>query len=349
MRFLETSVLLVLFVVAIGVAPAPVEAQRSVFASDSTANPETRGNTLRDSGTLVLLPVEGGKKIPFLGQEISEAMIEIKRKVQTLALSLDDLGLAVSCPEPASCLQKIGRKIKASGLLLASVHEVGDRVELTLTWFDVELGKNKNKFQKELPLDPIKRKPVVLEVVRKVMGVGTIPGAEKGFTGGLDIVSTVIDVEITIDGQSRGTTPLQLRGLPVGSYEIVGERHDYVVWRGVVQVNADKVTSLEIEIVESAKDSHGIRFLDAIRVHTWIVGGVGLASLATGIVFGAHMMKQQQEFNDLPGVNPHQLTLMKQYQDTGERDAVVANVLLGVGGGLLLAAAVLSYFDYGFA
>jgi hypothetical protein len=68
--------------------------------------------------------------------------------------------------------------------------------------------------------------------------------------------------------------------------------------------------------------------------------------VALGGVFAAHLKAQQDHLNSTAGITYDEIRQMQDFKQTGERDAVAANVLFGLGAATLVGAAVLSYFDY---
>ena len=55
---------------------------------------------------------------------------------------------------------------------------------------------------------------------------------------------------------------------------------------------------------------------------------------------------QQNKFDHSPALTLAQLQAMEGHKTTGERDALIANIMFGVGGAALVAAGVMAYFDY---
>jgi hypothetical protein len=250
--------------------------------------------------------------------------------------------------QSVQCLQKIGANIQMTALILAKASKGGEGIELSLRWFDVESGGDRGRAMVVLPVakSPDRTK-LLLKAVRDLFGIKASSAAPpQAATGGLAITSTVKFAEITIDGQSRGATPLELRNLKTGSYRVEASREGYVTWRGTAEVKADRMTRLVIEMAPTAATAPAPGFLDAIRVRTWVVAGVGAACLAAGIALGAHLGALQNEMDGLAGDTFAEIDRMEELKESGEREAVAANVMLGLGGGALLTSVVLAYLDY---
>jgi hypothetical protein len=295
---------------------------------------------------LVLLPLQGPESDTLTG-ELEQALGKVGRKVQRAALALDELMLAVECTEKSvACLQKIGGNLQAQRLVLGEVRKTATGLHLSLRCFDVATGGDAGTAEADLPQPVAQRAEAIAGAVRKLLGIKPAPRRPQEATGGLVITATVPTVEILLDGQSRGTTPLELRNLPVGRYRIEARVAEHVTWTGDAEVKRDQMTRLEIELEPLGARDRSPGYLDSIRLRTWLVAGAGLACIVTGAAFGAHMRAQQNEMDDIRGVTFEEIAQMEDLRDTGERDALAANILFGVGGAALLTAALLSYLDY---
>lgn len=296
---------------------------------------------------ILLLPSEGEFPIPSLDKEILTALTEIRLNVQLSSLRLNDLLLAVDCSQrSAACLQKIGNNINVSSLFLSDVSKIKNKTVLTLKWFDVKTGIDLKKVTVPLPLDPIKRDSVLFDLANKIIGLNQQQQKPQLAFGGLKISALIPNVEISINAQPRGTAPLTLQNLPIGKYRIVGQLKGYVQWEREVEITSGKKLDLVALMIRSPKGPQTLNYIEAIREHTWVIGGVGLASLVVGLAFGANVRALQNDLDSTQGLNKNQIEQMKNFKKAGQRDALAANILLGAGGSLVITAAVLSYFDY---
>lgn len=332
--------------------PAPTTQAATPTSKPATptskpATPTSKPATIAPE-VLVLLPVEGDSKLDSLSSEINAISAKLGQKGQALALTLNDLLLAVGCDDRSlSCLQKIGQNVKATRMLLAQAVDDGEKgVKLTLRLFDVKGGSDRERLEVLLTLDPLLREPQLRKALAQAYGISAPQQALRRSLGGIDISASVEDVQIVLSGEERGVAPLALKGLPAGSYEITGSRPGYQSETKRIVVEAGKIARLHLALSEGGKRAPAPDYLGAVRTHTWIIGGVGLASLVTAAIFGADLVAQQHKLDNTAGSTPEQIAAMQGYKERGERDALVTNVLLGVGGGLVITAAVLSYFDY---
>jgi hypothetical protein len=299
-----------------------------------------------DTGTMVLLPVEGDRTIPSLAKEIQSALEKLGRKVQPSTLKLDELMFAVGCKKASvACLQQIGQTVKASALIVGQARKAGDAVELSIRWFDVKTGVDQGNAVRLLPLEAAARARIVYAVVRELLGITTLAPTSQEATGSLSVSASIPYVEVVLDGQPRGAVPLELRGLRIGSYTVLARRDGYLTWQGKAEIKAGGVTRIEVEMMP-APESATPGFFEAIRTRTWVIAGAGLLCVAVGGAFAAHLKAQQNHMDESKGITLDEIRQMQDYKESGERDAIAANVLFGVGGAAVIAAGVLSYFDY---
>ena len=297
---------------------------------------------------LIMLPLQGKCTIETLDGELTETIREVGREVSTSSLGLDDMMMAVGCVGviDADCLQKIGQSIKALELVVGTVSQKGNAARLQLRWFDVASGKDAGTTDAVLPLDPMVRKAALLGAVRSLFGIKASVEPPTAKTGGLAISANQAYVEISINGQPRGALPLELRDLDPGTYIILARLDGYLSWQGEVVVGSGRMTRVNIEMIPSPRGKKAPTFFGAIRWPTWLVAGVGLAAVGGGVAFGAHMWSTQNDMDALGGDTLDDLRQMESLKETGQRDALAANILFGVGAGALLTAGFLAYWDY---
>jgi hypothetical protein len=297
-------------------------------------------------GQIVLLPPDDPAGI---ADELEQALADVGRPVQRSALKLDELMLAMECSaKTIACLQKIGTNLGAAAMVIGETQKTSQGNKLTLRWFDIKSGGDAGRAETVLPKEPDQRARELRRTARTLFGL--TQGADVR-TGGLKITSTVPYVEVLIDGQPRGTAPLELRNLPVRKYRVEARLTGYATWSGELEVKPDQMSTLEIEMqVHAGAKPDGPRrtpgFLESIRTRTWLVAGIGAASLLGAVAFGAHMRSQQNELDETEGNTFEEIARMEELKDAGERDALAANILFGLGGALLATSAVMSYLDY---
>ena len=73
----------------------------------------------------------------------------------------------------------------------------------------------------------------------------------------------------------------------------------------------------------------------------FIVAGVGVAALGTGVVFGLMSESTEGDWENAPTGSRDEVDAALALRDDAEQQATIANILLGVGGGLIVVGAAL--------
>jgi hypothetical protein len=76
-------------------------------------------------------------------------------------------------------------------------------------------------------------------------------------------------------------------------------------------------------------------------VWTWVVGGAGLAAVGGGIVFGVLAKGAEDDLK----AKSHDSATAQDLADTAQQDALIANILMGVGGGMIATSVVLFFVE----
>jgi hypothetical protein len=295
---------------------------------------------------LVLVPVAGPPSATTgLTEALHKTLTSLGRPAQRSALSMDELMLAVGCTgQTIACLQQIGESIQSKGLITGTARRTKKGVVLSLRWFDVKSGGDSGRARATLDDDPEARTKQLRDAVKDLFGLRSV--RPKKNRGGLEISTTVDNVEIFINGQSRGVTPLLLRDLEPGVYHLEAKSAGHAAWQGETEVRPDQTTRLEIELEPAPAVPPSPGFFDSIKTRTWVAAGTGAALMAVAIAFGAHMNAVQDDLDHLQGHTFAEIRQMEQLKETGERDALVANIFFGVGGAVLAASVALAILDY---
>ncbi len=141
-------------------------------------------------------------------------------------------------------------------------------------------------------------------------------------TGTLRIDASIPGAEVEVDTRSVGRTPvLEPLALAPGAHRLLIRRAGYLPFRSEVRVEAGVTTSAYADLQRAT----AYRALRGTPVWAWVVGGVGVASLATSLGFGIVASGQQGD-GDLAGAR---------------RSALASDVFLGSGLALALGATLL--------
>ncbi|MBW2733112.1 MAG: PEGA domain-containing protein [Deltaproteobacteria bacterium] len=292
----------------------------------------------------VVFPLAGE---PALTAEIGAAVKAVGQKAKLSGLAVDEVMLALGCAQPSiACLQKIGAMINAQLLIFGTVKKEGQKKTLTLRRVDVATGADVGKSMTTLSHDPEKRARELREAMVDLFKLPKSRATAIPDTGELVLLSSMPNIEVVVNGQPRGVAPLNLMNLPEGKYSLEARRPGYRTWRAMVIVKTGRISHVQITLQRDLMPPPSKSVWRIIKPQTWILAALGVAAVGTGIGFATHMVSQQNDFDQLDGATGPEVMQMQELKDTGERDALVANVLFGVGGGLLLTAVILTYFDF---
>ncbi|MGA9523392.1 MAG: PEGA domain-containing protein [Myxococcaceae bacterium] len=183
---------------------------------------------------------------------------------------------------------------------------------------------------------------------------------EREATGKLVVTTNVQDVEVWIDGEPRGRTPLELELKP-GKYEVRLERKSYLPIRRLVDVDANQVNTPELRMLREpgaapeeklvpalvAKKAATTESAFRIPVPAWVALGAGAAAGATGIYFGTSAQRIERELKDGFDAQGGLYSGTRARALEGRQHALTANILFGVAGAAVVTGAVLTLLDPG--
>ncbi len=183
---------------------------------------------------------------------------------------------------------------------------------------------------------------------------------EREATGKLVIASNVKNVEVWIEGEPRGRTPLELELKP-GKYEVRLERKAYLPIRRLVDVEANQVASPEFRMLLEpggvpeddaapalvAKEAPAARGAFRIPGPAWVALGAGAVAGATGIYFGTSAQRIERELGGGFDSSANVYSGTRARALEGQQQARTANILFGVAGAAVLTGAVFTLLDPG--
>lgn len=296
-------------------------------------------------GPLVLLPLEGEQPIPALDGELEQTLRKLGKKLRISSLPREDLMIAAGCfAVDAACLRQIGAQLQAGGLILPETEVQGEAVTLRLRWVRASDGKDAGAVQTPLSRDHRTRQEQLYEAVQKLFGLRA-DGPAPGEFGALEVTSPTPGVEARLNGEPRGLLPLSAKLLEPGEYTVELSAEGYRPWQRTVTVEGGRTTRLEVTLRGAPASLRAGDAVAALRWPTWTAAGLGLVSLVAGGAFGGAMLTNQSEADDLPDQSYTDVQRLQDLRDTGQRNALTANILFAVGGAALVTAGVLAYFD----
>jgi len=145
-------------------------------------------------------------------------------------------------------------------------------------------------------------------------------------TGTLRVEASVAGSEVRVDDRPIGRAPIALPlSLSPGRHQVAVVRAGYIPFRSEVQIEAGVPTSAYADQVRATE----YRAIRGARIWTWIVGGLGVASLGTSIGFG-DVASGRQSDGDLDGAR---------------RGATISDIFLGTAIVLAVGATLLYFVE----
>ncbi len=234
------------------------------------------------------------------------------------------------------------------------------------------LNKDEKSYLLHLVLLDLKTMEPITEVDRAILiasrrfqhdvqgAIGPFLRGEKDPKGTLEVSCNARDAQVTVDGEFIGVCPVKLQLKP-GKHEVKVERPKYLPVTRLVGVEPNQTTKEEIRLIlkpgekpdeeelPGFKPEGGVAKSEAPgytpSAQVWIVGAVAVVGLGTAAYFA--ITESSTERNLKEGYNP----MTHVYEGTRaqalalQRDALLANVLWGVGGAAAIVTAILIYFD----
>ncbi|MDP1822441.1 MAG: PEGA domain-containing protein [Archangium sp.] len=181
---------------------------------------------------------------------------------------------------------------------------------------------------------------------------------EREARGTMVIDANLADAQITVNGEFEGTPPVKL-SLKPGKYEVKVERKKYLPVTRLVAVEANQETKVALklllipgqipddQVIPALKKPDGTPVETPLQLSalTWILGGTTVAAAGAGITFG--LIARSQERVLRAGYD----ATTDVYQGTRaqaleqNRNAVIANVTLGLAGAALIGTVVSGIVD----
>ena len=159
--------------------------------------------------------------------------------------------------------------------------------------------------------------------------------------GYLTVRGPASNLEVLIDGEFAGVTPILAQGMPPGAYSVTVRGEDWNPYRTAVEVSSNE----ETEVTARMEPIDARVVLNPNRNRT--NAGTGLmatagAVIAGGAVLGVLALNESSAYNDDPS-NPDRDT----HRNAARRNALIADVSFGVGGALLVTGALLRWANGG--
>jgi PEGA domain-containing protein len=311
---------------------------------------------------ILLVPLEGDRKdVRAVEKNVVQEMKKAGRDAKVSARTMGQLQDAAGCSEDSpACLSLVGKAAGTDEFVFGSVFRDGRQLKVLLRRFSVTTGREEGRSEAVMKRASGRAiRPAIADLMRAAGAAG--PAAEPGAPtapaplGTLEVQSALPGVLIRLNGQPRGTAPLRLEEIGVAVYDLEAEKAGYRTWRGQASVEAGRVTTIQVALdplPAELRTTSAAAAPPSLGARTWVAGGLTAALLGAAAAFAIATVSAQSDFdNDVSHVDPsapdaaQQLNAINERTDTGERKALLANVLFGAAGAAAVVTGVFVYLD----
>jgi len=322
-------------------------------------------------------PASGVRRVAVLGLEPVDTSVRLAQRLTRIvrnevaaradlvlvakdAVSLGEAVLSFSCVDESSdCLAMVGGELGAQYLVFGHLRSAsGGGQELTLQVIDVAVGSNIGKARRTLP--PGEEDVAAAQLTAEVLKA-------PAHTPQTQIRLTILQAgaRIYVDGRLVAQAPLSLPLLvDPGRHELQVALEEYEEWSREVDVRPGASLDYDVNLLplhdpvasapppvqpapptepvppapgETGAGGHGgAQAGGARRVLGWSLVGSGVALAGLGGVFAVAMLRTQDQFD---AETYHRKS--NELAAKGNRQALAANILLGVGGALAVSGGLL--------
>ena len=276
--------------------------------------------------------------------------------VQQEDIALLESLLLVGCEEPTpACMSTLGATLSADRLIYARLVARGELYDIEVNVFDVPSKVIKKRWNKRFTANADAVGFFVKEM--EVFIGGKVPVTPAR----LRVSANVDNAAVLIDGKRAGRTPYVNESLNPGKHTVVVEKEGHEPWSREIHAQSSAEMSLVAELIPKAgaavgegnqviirenggDDGNPPTFSadETLRLSTvgWISVGLGTAAIINGTVFGILTSQTQSDFDNTP-YEQEAVDLA----DTGETQALVANISFAAGAAALVTGVILIIAD----
>ncbi len=181
------------------------------------------------------------------------------------------------CANDAACLARLGTALEVDEILLVGLSKLGD-VVMALQRIDVESATVTAQLTEVLPDDGALSDDRLGGWLKRLFP----PAVFKRY-GFIVVTANVAGADVTINGQSKGETPLdgKLKVLAPRSYRVELHKPDFAPFAARIDVPPDATVEVRAELGRAAAPTPWYK-----RWYPWaIFGGVVAAGAAVSLVF----------------------------------------------------------------
>jgi hypothetical protein len=314
------------------------------------------------SPKIAIVDVDAPDLMMGLGAQVTRA-IESEAAAQKLDVMLPDQIRAKMDARRYESLKKCGGKVACVAQELESLG-----VQRAVMG---QLSRDERNYILKLWLIDVAGLTVIADVDRSILiaarrfqkdveqAVPPLLRGEREARGTLVIEANLADAQVTPNGEFAGTPPLQ-ETLKPGKYEVKIERKKYLPVTRLVAVEANQEAKVVFKLLLIPGQIPDDQIVPALTKKpdekappptvqlsalTWILGGVTVAAAGTGLAFGLIARGQERTLRDGFDAQTGLYLGTRAQALEQNRNALVANVALGVAGGALIGAVISGIVD----
>jgi hypothetical protein len=202
--------------------------------------------TRAQADTVVLLGLRSVEGDDDFGNDLTQALRRQLARLPSMqlsdrAVSLSQMSMAYGCEEPdAACLTDIAAGLQTQSVVYGTLRRSSTRADyqysLSLSFFSSERGSIENTVTRNIPQQDPNLDAQAEAALSTLLGL-------QSDAGGIVVHVNVPAAEVTVNGQSVGTTvdgELRLSGLAPGRYQVVVAAPDMPRYTTTVRVSASQ-------------------------------------------------------------------------------------------------------------
>lgn len=287
-----------------------------------------------------VLPLEVEGKLPpkgaaTLSTEIEEGLRSAGATVVPTAELSRAAGTGLSTCRDAACLEGVATKAGVTHLVRPSVRMEESDYVIAIEVIDGATGEVVHQANQTCELCGLSEAQATARALAASLQEKLV--AAEPATGTVAVQSTPAGAEVLVDGQSMGTTPVELQ-LPAGEHSIVLRLPGHADDERRVRVEAGGTAAVAAELAaanvkEGRPDRSGL-----LRPLGWAAIGVGVASLGSGIALLA-LDEKPVEFTRCSGIDVDPMGNCRFRHDTLAGGVAMTIVgVVGITAGAILVA-----------
>ena len=222
-----------------------------------------------------------------------ERFFLVDREQTRAALAKSTAGHPRACSEDLPLQEGLARQLDAAAVLTIKVQGGESRIsKAVVQLLDVPTGMVLNDFDDVCAsCSVVEAQDTVRRATNKLL-----QDAATRRRGALRVSSASAGARVLVDGRELGAVPFNREAFE-GEYEIVVQQEGYLAYKTTAEVKCDKSTEVTA-VLQKIQDPIGNRRSKSIfPIGASVFLGIGVASLATGIGLGVHLLGLNEDFS----------------------------------------------------